>query len=79
MLLPRICTSIPAFLPHLFYIFARAICWDQLAGYKGAGRFEKDVSKNDAEAEPAEENGQLKEGGAPKGSFVVDGWDCLGG
>lgn len=30
MLLPRICTSLPKFLPQLFYIFARAICWDQL-------------------------------------------------
>ncbi|EIE87451.1 hypothetical protein RO3G_12162 [Rhizopus delemar RA 99-880] len=30
MLLPRICTSLPPFLPQLFYIFARAICWDQL-------------------------------------------------
>ncbi|KAF7725209.1 hypothetical protein EC973_000375 [Apophysomyces ossiformis] len=30
MLLPRICTSLPAYLPQLFYIFARAICWDQL-------------------------------------------------
>ncbi|CAO3600874.1 unnamed protein product [Absidia cylindrospora] len=30
MLLPRICTSLPPFLPRLFYIFARAISWDQL-------------------------------------------------
>lgn len=30
MLLPRMCTSLPQFLPQLFYIFARAICWDQL-------------------------------------------------
>jgi hypothetical protein len=30
MLLPRMCTSLPRFLPQLFYIFARAICWDQL-------------------------------------------------
>lgn len=30
MLLPRICTSLPPFLPRLFYIFARALCWDQL-------------------------------------------------
>ncbi|OAD70180.1 hypothetical protein PHYBLDRAFT_148733 [Phycomyces blakesleeanus NRRL 1555(-)] len=30
MLLPRICTSLPPFLPKLFYIFARALCWDQL-------------------------------------------------
>lgn len=30
MLLPRICTSLPPFLPQLFYIFARAISWDQL-------------------------------------------------
>jgi hypothetical protein len=30
MLLPRICTLLPPFLPQLFYIFARAICWDQL-------------------------------------------------
>ncbi|RUS22198.1 Hamartin protein-domain-containing protein [Endogone sp. FLAS-F59071] len=78
MLLPRICTSIPDFLPHLFYIFARAICWDQLRDCKDARRFERDLSeKNDTEVEPAEGNGQLKEGSVPKRNFVVDGWDCL--
>ncbi|ORX46499.1 hypothetical protein DM01DRAFT_1339501 [Hesseltinella vesiculosa] len=30
MLLPRICAMLPPFLPQLFYIFARAISWDQL-------------------------------------------------
>ncbi|KAI8068232.1 Hamartin protein-domain-containing protein, partial [Gongronella butleri] len=30
MLLPRICAMLPPFLPRLFYIFARAISWDQL-------------------------------------------------
>ncbi|KAI8083147.1 Hamartin protein-domain-containing protein [Halteromyces radiatus] len=30
MLLPRICSFLPPYLPQLFYIFARAISWDQL-------------------------------------------------
>ena len=27
MLIPRICSSLPKFLPQLFYIYARATCW----------------------------------------------------
>ncbi|KAI8974673.1 Hamartin protein-domain-containing protein [Pilobolus umbonatus] len=40
MLLPRICTSLPKYLPHLFYIFARAICWDQLRDLRKKQGFE---------------------------------------
>ncbi|KAI7872655.1 hypothetical protein BDF14DRAFT_1716475, partial [Spinellus fusiger] len=61
MLLPRICTSLPPFLPQLFYIFARALCWDQL----------RDMRKNQmAHAHPNEEQP------ATTRSIPQD-WDCI--
>ncbi|RUP44469.1 Hamartin protein-domain-containing protein [Jimgerdemannia flammicorona] len=82
MLLPRICTSLPRFLPRLFYIFARAICWDQLRDSKKRKDdrgFDEDpnvVTQSDSDV--AAGDGQQGGGRAvPRKSFIVDGWDCL--
>ncbi|CAO3640629.1 unnamed protein product [Cunninghamella echinulata] len=41
MLLPRICTSLQPYLPKLFYIFARAISWDQLRDLRKKGNIKR--------------------------------------
>ncbi|KAL1921239.1 uncharacterized protein VTP21DRAFT_10955 [Calcarisporiella thermophila] len=36
MLTPQICTSLPPYLPQLFFIFARVLCWDYHQGVRDA-------------------------------------------
>lgn len=64
MLLPRMCTSLPPYLPQLFYIFARALCWDQLRDL----RQKQGITK---EEEPNSSNTSADRKAA-------DGWDCAG-
>jgi hypothetical protein len=61
MLLPRICTSLPKFLPQLFYIFARAICWDQLRDLRKKASNEVFSSSATPSATRT----------------VANGWDCV--
>ncbi|KAI8991218.1 hypothetical protein BDF20DRAFT_903993 [Mycotypha africana] len=51
MLLPRMSTSLPPFLPQLFYIFARAICWDQLRDLRKKQSFEAMSNKTQTTAD----------------------------
>ncbi|KAI9310832.1 hypothetical protein BX666DRAFT_1840699, partial [Dichotomocladium elegans] len=62
MLLPRICTSLPPYLPQLFYIFARALCWDQLRDVRQKQGI---PSGND---QPSSEPSRK----------AAEGWDCTG-
>lgn len=65
MLLPRICTSLPKFLPQLFYIFARAICWDQL----------RDLRKKQQQQYDAFSS--FTSSTSTTTRTVADGWDCV--
>ncbi|KAI9496677.1 hypothetical protein BDB00DRAFT_758113 [Zychaea mexicana] len=74
MLLPRICTSLPPHLPQLFYIFARALCWDQLRDIRQkqsiippSASSSQDDDGDDSSATPTE-----------KSRKAADGWDCAG-
>ncbi|KAI8139494.1 hypothetical protein BJV82DRAFT_521507 [Fennellomyces sp. T-0311] len=64
MLLPRICTSLPPHLPQLFYIFARALCWDQLRDI----RKKQSIASSDGDSASASGNSRTAAGG----------WDCAG-
>ncbi|KAG2189451.1 hypothetical protein INT44_004593 [Umbelopsis vinacea] len=63
MLLPRICAYLSPFLPKLFYIFARAVCWDQLRDFR-----QNSGSTQDASLAPRE---------ASSKNIQIDGWDVL--
>lgn len=64
MLLPRICAYLSPFLPKLFYIFARAVCWDQLRDFRQNSGGTQDTSLASREASSK--------------SIQIDGWDVLG-
>ncbi|GAB5592451.1 hypothetical protein Unana1_07351 [Umbelopsis nana] len=50
MLLPRICAYLSPYLPQLFYIFARAVCWDQLRDFRQKSGSTQDASSASREA-----------------------------
>ncbi|KAI7885139.1 hypothetical protein K492DRAFT_124197 [Lichtheimia hyalospora FSU 10163] len=62
MLLPRMCTSLPPYLPQLFYIFARALCWDQLRDLRQKQGITKDEESNSNSTSATRK--------------AADGWDC---
>ncbi|OLL25494.1 Tuberous sclerosis 1 [Neolecta irregularis DAH-3] len=61
MLMPHICNSLSAYLPRLFYIYIRVLCWDQFGGLMR--------NANLAETKYAEENSEVsskKDTGSPE-------------
>lgn len=50
MLLPRICAYLSPYLPQLFYIFARAVCWDQLRDFRQKSGSTQDATSASREA-----------------------------
>lgn len=64
MLLPRICAYLSPYLPQLFYIFARAVCWDQLRDFR-----QKSGSTQDAKVASREATSKMVD---------LHDWDLLG-
>ena len=80
MILPRICTSLPPHLPQLFYIFARALCWDQLRDIR---KKQSRVSHGDqpsgaGESTPTSTSSSSPSSPAGNSRIAADGWDCAG-
>ncbi|KAI9268349.1 Hamartin protein-domain-containing protein [Phascolomyces articulosus] len=70
MLLPRMCTSLPPHLPQLFYIFARALCWDQLRDI----RQKQNIAIQDDQPSDSGSSPPLSFTGNSR--VAADGWDC---
>ncbi|KAI7847485.1 Hamartin protein-domain-containing protein [Circinella umbellata] len=82
MILPRICTSLPPHLPQLFYIFARALCWDQLRDIR---QKQSRVSHGDQPSDTGELTSSSSTSATSSSSpsppagnnrIAANGWDC---